>query len=132
MLSKFQKLCIDEIINTHTRGIITEAKAVKIPAFEDMFEKSLSQLKKLGFSVKHVLPKNANCIIAVYAHDGFEHMGSEHWFYGTKVFFKSWRNAKSLDGIYLNDSYFEVEVWMSQDEKVTVVPRYGYYYLKIS
>lgn len=152
MLSKFQKMCIDELVNTHTSGIVkdhkqiatfnfafskmqhfveSEAKEIKIPAFEDMFKKSLAQLKKLGFSVKHVPPKKANCIIAVYAHDGFEHMECEHWFYGTKVFFKSLRSTKSLDGIRLDDSSFKVDVWMFKDEKVTVVPRRAYYYLKI-
>lgn len=154
MLTKFQKQCIDELINMHTSGIIKDQEylitsrsasntlhfflgsetnvTTTIPAFEDMFERCLTQLKKLGFSVKHVPQKKANCVITVYVHDGFEHMGCEHWFYGTKVFFKSLLGVKSLAGVHLDTSYFDVDVWMFQDEKVTVVPRYAYYFLKIS
>lgn len=153
MLTKFQKQCIHEVSNMHTSGIVRdqeylttstfasntrhnffspEAKITRLPAFEDMFERCFTQLKNLGFSVKHVTPKKANCVITVYVHDGFEHMGCEHWFYGTKVFFKSLLGVKSLDGVHLDTSYFDVDVWMFQDEKVTVVPRYAYYFLKIS
>ena len=153
MLTKFQKLCIDELVNTHTCGIVKDEKKLatfkfesdrlqhflesdtevsSIPEFKDMFETAITKLRKVGFSGKLVSPKKANCIIVVYKLDSFEHMGCEHWFYGTKVFFKSLLCTKSLDGMLLVPNSFEVDVWMFQDEKVSVIPNRAYYYLKLS
>lgn len=126
-------------VNCHNSGIVEEGKTidavsqkqVEVPLIEDLVEKSLEQIQKIGFSTTRIAPKKANGIIRVYRHCALEHDFEKFWMYGVNLFLKCGKGFTDENGYTIDYSKYQFRWWFCQDEYAIMEPHFVDYFVLI-
>lgn len=138
MFSKKELIQIWDEVNCCRAGLVKDGKLttsynteIKIPDFEELAEISIENLKKVGYSVKRVSPRQANCIVRVFRHTSIKFEEDEYWLFGAETYLKTILGMTTVCGLTINYSEFKVRLWLFQDDSFLAEPNFVDYFFKI-
>ena len=112
----------------------TNGENFYIPEFDQIYQAMVESIEKLGFSVKMVSPKKANCMIRVFKKADFTDNQLQVNLYGAiccvKNFF-SWIYEFESDILVTNPKSFQVKLRLAPDDSIIIDTEFNDIYLLV-
>lgn len=111
----------------------TNGENFYIPEFDQIYQAMVEGIEKLGFSVKMVSPKKANCMIRVFKANSTDNQLQVDLYgaiFCVKNFF-SWIYEFESDISVINPRSFQVTIWLTQDDSIIIDTEFNDIYLLV-
>ena len=110
---------------------------ISIPSLEDIAETTVKAIRKKGFNVIRVAPKNSNFILRPFRLEHLKAKKSVYWVYGADLLYKRHSTLYSKDGLFATDAdkdsiyaNFQKSInWF--DKYIDARPQYVDYFIKV-